>query len=383
MKLAILNLTGGGISGGYKKYLLRLLPLLEEKLYDGRILCAAPANVPVKEWFSGLSRTEFAACRPFSPFPGPQDAALLEKLNAFSPDVLFVPLERYFSYPGVPVVCMLVNMAPMAKNYHVGSLPEKARQLVQLYHAKKAVKGSTHVVVTSKFVRAFLVSEWGLPESKISVIYPGADPQEALILEKPAALAAKGWDRFFWTIGSLEKYRGLEDILSAMLEPGGKDIRLVACASVRSQMASYSRQIKAWISRMGLEDRVLWLSGLSEAELAWCYKNAAAYIMTSRIEAGPNTALEAMTFGAVSIAADNPPLPEFFADTALYYPPGDCKALAARIGEVLSWSKEKREAASRTASERSKLFGWDYAAEMTIGLFRKLAGARQAPEEPL
>ncbi|MCX5792242.1 MAG: glycosyltransferase, partial [Elusimicrobia bacterium] len=336
MNIAILNLTGGGISGGYKKYLVRLLPLLEPRLDGGRILCAAPANIPIKDWFGGLARTEFTACKPFSPLPG-RDTALLEKLKDFSPDLVFVPLERYFRYPGVPFVSMLVNMAPMLKNYADGSVAEKARQLVQLYHARRSARKATHIIVTSKFVRSFLVSSWGLPEEKISVIYPGADSAEGLALVKPTALAEKGWNKFFWTIGSLEKYRGLEDILAALQLPGAQDHKLVICASVRRQMAAYAGKLKAGIAAKGLADRILWVSGLSEGELAWCYKNAAAYIMTSRIEAGPNTALEAMSFGAVSIAAQNPPLPEFFAETALYYPPGDGKALAARMAEAEAW----------------------------------------------
>lgn len=376
MNIAILNLTGGGISGGYKKYLVRLLPLLEKRLRNGKIFCAAPENIHLKDWFGALPSTRFALCEPFSPFPWKKDPALAEKLKGFSPDVIFVPLERYFSYPGAPLVTMLVNMAPMAKNYSVGTLAEKARQLAQLYLAKKSVSGAAHVIVTSKFVRSFLVSEWGAPEEKISVIYPGADSQEGLIPVKPAALGEKGWEEFFWTIGSLEKYRGLEDILGAMLEPAARAAKLVVCASVRPQMAAYARELKADIARKGLEARVLWLSGLSEGELAWCYKKAATYIMTSRIEAGPNTALEAMSFGAVSIAAENPPLPEFFADTALYYPPGDSRALAARMAEVLSWEKEKREAVSARSFERSGLFTWEYAADKTAALFEKLAGRR-------
>lgn len=373
LRLAILNLTGGGISGGYKKYLVKLLPIFERKLTGLKTLCAAPASVKAAEWFAGLQRTEFADCRPFSPLFGARDPGLGGRLNGFSPDVIFAPLERYFSYPGKPFVSMLVNMAPMARNYPAGSLSEKLRHMMQRYHAKKAMVKSDHIIVTSKFVRGFLTSEWGIPVEKISVIYPGADPTEGLTRSKPAALTAKGWDKFFWTIGSLERYRGLEDILTAMQLPGAQDANLAVCASVRPQMKSYARELRAEIERKGLGPRVLWVKGLSEGELAWCYANAEAFIMTSRIEAGPNTALEALAAGAVTIAAENPPLPEFFAGAALYYPPGDSPALAARIGELRAWSVGQREAAAAAAFERSGQFSWEYAADRTLELFGRLA----------
>ncbi|MDD2806165.1 MAG: glycosyltransferase [Elusimicrobiales bacterium] len=372
LRLAILNLTGGGISGGYKKYLVRLLPLFEKKLPALRALCAAPASVAAPDWFAGLRRTEFAECRPFSPLFGARDPGLRGRLDGFSPDVVFAPLERYFSYPGKPFISMLVNMAPMASNYEAGSLSEKFRHLVQRYHAKKAMVKSDHIIVTSKFVRGFLTSEWKIPAAKISVIYPGADPAEGQ-LARPAALAEKGWDKFFWTIGSLERYRGLEDILGAMQLPGAQDANLVVCASARPQMEGYARELRGEIERKGLGPRVRWVKGLSEGELAWCYANAEAFIMTSRIEAGPNTALEALAAGAVTIAAQNPPLPEFFGDTALYYLPGHAAALAARIAELRAWSGGRREAASAAAFERSKQFSWEYAADRTLELFGRLA----------
>lgn len=375
MRLAILNLTGGGISGGYKKYLVRLLPLMEKQLPGLETFCAAPKAVRARDWFTGLTRTTFVDCRPFSPLFGMRDPELAEQVDRFSPDVVFAPLERFFNCPGRPFVNMLVNMAPMARNYPAGPLTEKFRHIVQRWHTRKAMVMSDHIIVTSKFVRSFLTVEWKIPVSKISVIYPGADAAAGVVPVKPPALNEKGWDKFFWTIGSLEKYRGLEDILGAMREPGAEEVRLVVCASVRPQMSAYSRELRAGIERAGLADRVLWVSGLSEGELAWCYANAEAFIMTSRIEAGPNTALEALAAGAVTIAAENPPLPEFFADTALYYPPGDSKALWNLMARVGAYGKVNRAEASGLALARSKEFSWEYAADKTLRLFQLLAAS--------
>ncbi len=53
--------------------------------------------------------------------------------------------------------------------------------------------------------------------------------------------------------------------------------------------------------------------------------------MTSRAEACPNTVLEAMAHGAVSISTDQQPMPEFYGESAAYYRATDAAQLASQI----------------------------------------------------
>ncbi|MCX5783466.1 MAG: glycosyltransferase [Elusimicrobia bacterium] len=368
MKLAIVNPTGGGMSGGYKKYLERMLPMFERDPKIERILCAAPRDVPVCKWFSGLSKIRFADCKPFSALPFSGDNALLGELDRFKPDIVFIPIERYIKYSGAPLVTMVSNMAPMANNYDPGPLSEKLRQALQRRLAKKAVRLADRVIAPSHFVKNYLVKNWGLSEDKISVIYFGADDTGAIASVKPKAIEQTGWDNFIFTIGSIEKYRGLEDILRAMEL---KNFNLVICSSARPQMRYYERELKEFAVRKGISKRILWISDAGYDELLWCYRNASAVIVASRIEAGPNIALEAMSCGAASIAADNPPLPEFFGDSAMYYAPGDSRMLAEKISEVLSWGVAKREAFSQTAKTRAQRFCWNATTSQTLNVFEE------------
>lgn len=377
MKLAILNLTGGGISGGYRKYLERLLPVFDRKIGAGSILCVSPAGIPVKDWAGPVSRTEFAECRPFSPLLG-AGADLRARVEAFAPDVVFVPIERYFRYPAAPLVSMVLNMAPMAGNYEPGPLSERARHFLQRRFARQAVTRSAHVLAPSRFVKDYLTSEWGLDPGAVSVVYPGAEDTAGLVPARPACVPA-GWDKFLWTIGSLERYRGLEDLLAALGDPRLAGAKLLICSSPRKQMQEYYRGLRRQAERLGLGERVVWAGGLSEAEITWCYRNCAAFVMTSRVEAGPNTALEALSAGAVCVAAGNPPLPEFFGEAASYYPPGDGTALAGRLAEALALGPLERERLRALALGRAAQFSWGEAADRMFALFERLAGGGHRP----
>ena len=65
MKIAIINLTAGGMSGGYQKYLKNIIPRMPSNSAVKAMLCASPASLNVQNWFDPLPNVEFISCRPF------------------------------------------------------------------------------------------------------------------------------------------------------------------------------------------------------------------------------------------------------------------------------------------------------------------------------
>jgi glycosyltransferase involved in cell wall biosynthesis len=88
--------------------------------------------------------------------------------------------------------------------------------------------------------------------------------------------------------------------------------------------------------------------------------------MTSRVEACPNIALEAMSHGAFCLAADNPPLPEFFQEAAIYYRPKCGEALAQTISSALAYSHGASALLRRQAGKRAGDFTWEETTERVI-----------------
>ena len=91
MRLAIINLTGGGMSGGYKKYLSEILPRMEKHKNLEAILCATPNSIGVQDWFDPFTNIEFIRCRPFNYFKRNSDSELFRNLELFSPDIILIP----------------------------------------------------------------------------------------------------------------------------------------------------------------------------------------------------------------------------------------------------------------------------------------------------
>ena len=113
MRIALLNLTGGGIGSGYRKYLLNMVPRLASHPAVDSVLCASPYGLNVHDWFENLSNVDFIGCRPFRFMHHRPDSELYGNLKKYRPDVIFIPLERYLKFENIPVVTMVRNMEPL------------------------------------------------------------------------------------------------------------------------------------------------------------------------------------------------------------------------------------------------------------------------------
>jgi glycosyltransferase involved in cell wall biosynthesis len=112
--------------------------------------------------------------------------------------------------------------------------------------------------------------------------------------------------------------------------------------------------------------------------MAWCFRHCEAFVMTSRAEACPNVALEAMSHGCRVVSTGQPPMPEFFGEAARYYRAGDAIDLARAVRALLGESPEDSRGRRETARTRAAGFRWPDTADRTIGeLTRAVAGGQR------
>ena len=140
--------------------------------------------------------------------------------------------------------------------------------------------------------------------------------------------------------------------------------------------AFYVEEMNRLANKLGVRQEVIWAGELGPAEMSWCYQNCSVFVMTSRAEACPNTVLEAMAHGCLSVSTDLRPMPEFFDDTAVYYAAGDGDDLGRQLGRVLTLSVEQRSYRQTAATSRSKLFDWRITADATIAELARAAARR-------
>jgi len=370
VKIAIINITGGRISGGYRKYLSNIIPRIAVHPDVESLLCASPPNINVQSFVGMLPNVKFINCVPYRLFRRSQDQELKNHLKEFSPDVIFVPVERNFRFKNVPVVNMIQNMEPFVSSIDINPIIERLRVLIKHVDGKRNIKKADRIIALSNFVSDFLETQWKISADKIGIVYHGIEGERNSHGHKPDIIPNSWSNKFIFTAGSIRPARGLKDLFLAMMHLSLQDkesIRLVIAGGLgSSSMAGYMKKLKNWIRINNLQNRICWTGILNEKEMTWCYHNCRAFVMTSRVEACPNIALEAMSHGCICIAANNPPLPEFFGDSAIFYSPLDGQSLAGAIKIVHAWDTNQRRKASEQAKKRASKFSWDICADRTL-----------------
>ena len=373
MKIAIINLTGGGMSGGYKKYMRNVIPRMAINPDIESILCATPSSIDIQSWFSFLPKVKFINCKPFKWMFNRPDNNLKKSIKKFSPDVIFIPVERSFKFNRIPIVNMIQNMEPFADNLNENFF-NKRRLYIQYIVARRAIKKSDRVVAISRYVKEFLSYKWNIPEEKIGLVYHGIELPLTREYVRPNNIP-KDWEgNFLFTAGSIRPARGLEDILGAMkyLMLGKQNIKgLVIAGETELRTIPYQKKLEKWIKMNNLSSKICWTSKLSEKEMNWCYSNCKIFVMTSRVESFGMTAGEAMAHGCVCISSDSPCLPEIFGEAAVFYPSKRGEVLAEAIQTVFRWDSYKCKEMSDRAKRQAAKFSWDVTVERLLTEFKK------------
>ena len=360
VRLAVVNLIRGGASGGYRKYLEIIPSLLGSSPAISELEIFSPEGTQIPKGSRGHRMWPAAAW-----MTGYRD--LKRALLNFEPDVIFIPTARIINTP-FPTVLMVRNMEPLVAPLVGNSIRDGLKNIGRRLVALESCRRADRVIAVSPFVRDFLVRRWRLPDSKIGVVPHGAGtPLLSSSRSRPRVLDRLDRPMIF-TAGSIRPSRGLEDVILALprLAGMGLDLILVVAGKVSGDASRYRKALDKLIESHSLSGSVVWAGELSASEMAWCFAECATFVMTSRVEACPNTALEALAYGAPCVATSLRPMPETFGAAALYYEPGDSLGLADRLSTLLSLNESERSDLVATARRRGAEFTWQATADATI-----------------
>jgi glycosyltransferase involved in cell wall biosynthesis len=362
VKVAVANFTGGGLSGGSRKYLECLVPKL-----------ASEPGVKELHVFLPPQATDIARALPVPASTGPARGLLgwqrwvRREVARLACDVVFIPTAQWLDFGGRPTVVLVRNMEPLAAPWEGNSWTDRLKNAGRLLLARRACHRATRVIAVSHFVRDFLVERWGISEHRVGLVYHGLE-SNALLDPGALPVSADSDQPFVFTAGSIRPARGLEDLIHAWptVRAHFPELRLIVGGAADSGATGHFARLKRMAAALGIADHIVWAGTLNGREMAACYRRCAAFVMTSRAEACPNVALEAMHSGALCVSTDTPPMPEFFQSSALYYGARQPAALARTLVDALTADEAARRQLRAAARRRAAQFSWSETARRTV-----------------
>jgi glycosyltransferase involved in cell wall biosynthesis len=294
---------------------------------------------------------------------------LLPRLRATRPDVVL----NYWLYPegfsavqagrmlGVPVI--------------VGSIGSDLRRIgdpFTRHFVGRTLREASGVITVSEELGQRALT-FGVPPEKVGTILNGCDRSVFYPGSREQARRDVGYGNggeLILFVGSLLRTKGLAELLAAFkrLSLSKPDLRLGIIGD-----GPFAGEIRAFVERESLHDRVLILGYKPSSEVAVWMRAADLFCLPSYSEGCPNVVVEALACGLPIVATSVGGITELVGDSSgVLLPARDDRALEAAIEKALacSWNRSRiAKASGRT---------WEDVAADTYAICRQVVERERA-----
>jgi len=290
----------------------------------------------------------------------------LRKLKADA----FISPDGYLAlHSNVPTLAV---MHDLNFEHYPEDLPRSYRNYYRSYFPRFA-RHATRLATVSEFSRHDIAETYGVPESRIDVVYNGVGE-----VFRPVDEATKTQVRneftagspYFICVGSLHPRKNIARLLAAfdeLLRAHPSDLRLL----IVGESFWWDDRMKEAFSSMEHKDRVVFTGRLERERLNAAIGGAVALAFVSYFEGFGIPVAEAMRCGVPVVAAEATSLPEVAGDAALYCDPFNVTDIADALYKV--WSDKALQEQLRTAGlKRAERYTWDQAATTLWASFERM-----------
>jgi glycosyltransferase involved in cell wall biosynthesis len=190
------------------------------------------------------------------------------------------------------------------------------------------------------------------------LFHPRPAPREAgrIVAVASADSPLKGISTLLRAVAKITTEREVVLTVVSKPAPGGPTERLVA--------------------ELALGDKVRFISGIGDAELADLVASAEIAVVPSLYEGFSLPAVEHMASGTPLVASRTGALPEVTGDAALLVTPGDPEELAAALRRLLDSERERERLSAAALARVQERFAWSAVARATVAEYlRAMEGA--------
>jgi glycosyltransferase involved in cell wall biosynthesis len=259
--------------------------------------------------------------------------------------------------------------------------PEYSRKVFgqrrSFQRTKRMALRARKVITVSEYSAGDIAALYGVPKSRIAVIYNGvSDAFQSLA--QPLALDALrrkfGWrtDRYILFVGGADPRKNHETLVRAYASRHAalKAYTLVMVGPGEHRFGNIDRTAAA----AGVTARVVCTGPLELDDLKVLYTHADVFVFPSIYEGFGMPVVEAMACGTPVITSNTTSLPEVAGDAAVLVDPRSVEGMAEALVQVLE-DPARRAMLRAKGFTRAKEFTWRRAARDTLAVYRDLCGA--------
>jgi len=251
--------------------------------------------------------------------------------------------------------------------------PDTATRTTRLYThlLGPAARRCSRIIAVSKSTKRDLVRILNIDPHKIDVIYeasegplPPGDRESSIVTR----IGLEAGDYILY-VGYIEPRKNLLRLVDAyriLRKRYAREEKLVLVGKPLYRVHELHQHIK----KSRLDDDVLMLGCVTDAELDALYANASLFVYPSLYEGFGLPVLEAMRHGCPVVTTNVSSLPEVAGEAGLLVPPNDTESIASSIENALSNGPLRKKMTAR-GYRRAFRFSWRRCAELTFRTYVK------------
>jgi glycosyltransferase involved in cell wall biosynthesis len=285
-------------------------------------------------------------------------------------DLIFCPTANILPFGAIPVVCTVHDLTPIKMPSHSRKVTLWQRSMLW-----SSAKFSRAIITDSECSKRDLLEIYGLPESKVSVVYLGYDKSifnetVPFASEQQSLLKRLGIAKpYVLHHGTIQPRKNLRRLIAAyrllISQNKNLDVDLVLAGNPGWEY----KEILAAASGIQSEGRVVFPGALSGPDLANLIKGAELVVIPSLYEGFCLPMVESMACGTPTIAARASCLPEVSGDVLRYFDPLSIEDMAGCMQQALEDNGLRRELVQR-GTERAAYFDWNRCARETLNVLK-------------
>jgi glycosyltransferase involved in cell wall biosynthesis len=228
---------------------------------------------------------------------------------------------------------------------------------------------ANHVIAVSEYTRRDLISAYGLPPEKITVVCEAAAPR--FRLQPPEAVAAVlaryGLpNRYLLFVGTIEPRKNLTRLLAAfetIYREGLSDGLVIV-----GKRGWLYGDFFARLEQSPVKHAVLFPGYVMDEDLPGIYAGAQALVFPSLCEGFGLPVLEAMACGTPVVSSNASSIPEAGGEAALYFDPTDTAEITTTTRRLLREADLQDRLRTRGLAQAAR-FSWGLAATATEAVY--------------
>lgn len=242
----------------------------------------------------------------------------------------------------------------------------------EVYEIEKAgMEAADIVIAVSQLTKNIIVNNYGIPASKVRVVYNGIDdstaPAPGIGLPRLRALKASGYSLVLF-LGRITLQKGPDYFIRAAKRVLEKNPKVVFVISGSGDM---ERQTMELAAHLGIADSILFTGFLQGPERAEVYSAADLFVMPSISEPFGITPLEAMRLGTPVLISKQSGVSEIV-QHALKADFWDVDEMANKIISIVGYPGLK-QTLSQNGIEEAKSITWAQAAQQLDTIVSEVA----------